>query len=58
MEALLPFFKTNEIFDSWKLEDKVIMDIIATSTYENFKKGKTVIKHGDIGDKFYLILFG
>ena len=58
MEPLLPFFKTNEIITSLNLEDKVILDIIATSTYENFKKGKTIFNHGDIGDKFYIILFG
>jgi CRP-like cAMP-binding protein len=40
------------------IDDKTILDIIATSTYETFKKGKTVFKFGAKGDKFYLILHG
>ena len=40
------------------IDDKTILDVIATSTYETFKKGKTVFKAGAKGDKFYLILHG
>jgi CRP-like cAMP-binding protein len=45
-------------FKKRNYDDRTMLDIIGTSSHEEFKKGTILFKAGSIGDKFYLILHG
>ena len=40
------------------MDDRALIEIIGTSTHEFFKEKEMIIRQGDPGDKFYLILKG
>ena len=58
MQSLLPTFKNIEFFKDREIEDRTILDLVATSSYEFIKRNQVVFKQGEIGEKFYLILYG
>jgi CRP-like cAMP-binding protein len=55
---LLPTFKNIEFFKDRGIEDRTILDVIATSSYEFIRKNQIVFKQGEKGEKFYLVMYG
>ena len=52
------FLRNIDFFQHQDLQEEIILEMIQNLRYEYFKKGDFVYKHGDYGDRFYMILKG
>lgn len=58
LKLLMPYVKAVPYFKQNKFKDKELADICQRLRYDIIYKGKNITKHGEHGDKFYIILQG
>lgn len=52
------FLRRMDFFQHQDLQEELLLEMVQNLKYEPFKKGDFVYKHGDYGDRFYMIMRG